>query len=260
MKIHRSGAHVRLFATDLDGTLVGDAMALARFSAAWEALPAQRRPLLVYNTGRRIADTRSLVATGLLPEPDFIIGGVGTELHDSLYDHGEEFHARFRDGWDLARVEQIVGATPGVGRQPAEFSHAFKSSWKWSRARREQVENLKRQLGAAGLRTTVVYSCLHFLDVLPACADKGKALIWLCQRLHVPLNEVLVAGDSANDSSMFLLPEVRSIAVANALPELYADLGPRSVFTAQGALADGVIEGLAHFGVLGRTAELYPAA
>src|SRR4051812_20420462 len=52
----RCQTQIRLFSTDLDATLVGDAMALARFTAQWESLPAQRRPLLVYNTGRRIAE------------------------------------------------------------------------------------------------------------------------------------------------------------------------------------------------------------
>jgi sucrose-6F-phosphate phosphohydrolase len=250
MNSDRRRTQVRLFSTDLDGTLVGDAMALARFTAQWQLLPAQRRPLLVYNTGRRIADTRLLVATGLLPEPDFIIGSVGTEFHDSLYDRAEEFNAQFREGWDLARVEAIVASTPGVKRQPREFLHPFKSSWTWSRARREQVETLKRRLTGAGLQATVIYSCLHFLDVLPARADKGKALRWLCQRMNIALADVLVAGDSANDSSMFLLPDVQGIAVANALPELFTDLAGRRTYVARAAMADGVLEGLAYYGVL----------
>ncbi len=260
MKINRLGTHIRLFSTDLDGTLVGDATALSRFTETWSALPVQRRPLLVYNTGRRIADVRQLVATRLLPEPDFIIGSVGTELHDSLYDHGAEFHAQFREGWDLARVEEIVATFPGVTRQPAEFCQPFKSSWTWSRARRDELEQLRRRLAAAGLQTNVIYSCLHFLDVLPARADKGKALGWLCQRLHIPLADVLVAGDSANDSGMFLLPDVKGIVVANALPELFADVVGRACFVARAALADGVLEGLGHFGVLGKTPALHPAA
>jgi sucrose-6F-phosphate phosphohydrolase len=248
-----SRGHIRLFSTDLDGTLVGNAMALGRFTAMWHSLPAHRRPLLAYNTGRRIGDTQQLVATGLLPEPDFIIGAVGTELHDSLYDRGDAFHAQFREGWNLARVEQIVAATPGVQRQPADFLHEYKSSWTWSRARRDQIDGLRDRLAAAGLQVNVIYSCLHFLDVIPARADKGKALTWLCQRLNIDLTDVVVAGDSGNDSSMFLLPGVKRIAVANALPELFAELADHPLFTARASLADGVLEGLEHFGVMADT-------
>lgn len=242
--------NVRLFSTDLDGTLLGDPGAATRFSAAWAGIDPRRRPLLVYNTGRSVHDTRALVLARQLPEPEFIIGGVGTELHDGLYNAGADFSSRFSEGWDLAKIEQIVGSLPGVRRQPGEFLHRYKSSWTWSRARREQIDALKQRLKDAGLRTTIVYSCLHFLDVLPASADKGNALQWLCNRLGIPTEAVLVAGDTANDTSMFLLPGVRGIVVENALPELTAALPAESVFVAPQPMADGVIAGLCHYGVL----------
>jgi sucrose-6F-phosphate phosphohydrolase len=242
--------NIRLFSSDLDGTLLGNPESAWRFTQAWEAIDHGRKPLLVYNTGRSIRDTLALVEARDLPEPEFIIGGVGTELHDSLYNRGGEFRAQFSEGWNLAKIEAIVGALPGIRRQPAEFLHPFKSSWTWSRARREQLEQLRRTLTEAGLRVTVVYSCLHFLDVLPARADKGKALTWLCDRLGVPLRHVLVAGDTANDAGMFQLPDVRGILVENALPELVNGLVDRRFYTARSPMADGVIEGLQHFGVL----------
>lgn len=248
--------NIRLFSSDLDGTLLGHPEAAWRFTQAWDAIEPGRRPLLVYNTGRTVRDTQALVAARVLVEPDFIIGSVGTELHDSLYNRTAEFHARFTRGWDRAKVDAIVGAIPGVRPQPADRLHAFKSSWTWSRARREQVTQLRQQLAAAGLDVTVVYSCQHFLDVLPGCAGKGTALRWLCQRLGIPLQHVLVAGDTANDSSMFTLPRVRGIVVENALPELHAELGSSAPFIAPSPMADGVIEGLAHFGVLTDTARL----
>lgn len=242
--------NIRLFSPDLDGTLLGNPEASARFTHRWESLDRHRRPLLVYNTGRTVADTQNVVQTRLLPEPDFIIGSVGTELHDSLYNRAQDFRAQFSVGWNLEQVERIVAATPGVRRQPAEFLHAFKSSWIWPRARREQIDGLRQRLLETGLQINVVYSCLHFLDVLPARADKGNALKWLCERLGLGLEHVLVAGDSANDSSMFLLPGVRGILLENSLPELFAEVAGRKMFVARTSLADGVLEGLRHFGVL----------
>jgi hypothetical protein len=47
-------ASIRLFSTDLDGTILGNPEAAWRFGEAWQALPLARRPLLVYNTGRTV--------------------------------------------------------------------------------------------------------------------------------------------------------------------------------------------------------------
>jgi hydroxymethylpyrimidine pyrophosphatase-like HAD family hydrolase len=67
------------------------------------------------------------------------------------------------------------------------------------------------------------------------------------------LNHVLVAGDTANDAGMFLLPGVKGIVVENALPELRSATLTRQPFVARSAMADGVLEGLAHFGVMRET-------
>ena len=73
---------------------------------------------------------------------------------------------------------------------------------------------------------------------------------WLCQRLGMRTSEVLVAGDTGNDSAMFLLDDVNGIVVENALPELVAVTDASRTYVARRPMADGVLEGLVHFGVL----------
>src|SRR4051812_29140630 len=99
----------RLFSTDLDGTLVGRRESEDRFSATWRSIDRRSRPLLVYNSGRRVRDVQSVVRARQLPEPDYIIGGVGTELYDGRKRClVEEFSRHFGRGWDLENVEEIM--------------------------------------------------------------------------------------------------------------------------------------------------------
>ncbi len=242
---------VRLFSTDLDGTLLGNPEATQRFKAAWTALSPAARPLLVYNTGRLVDDLRRFVDNGTLPAAEFYIGGVGTQIFDVKAGRMlDELHAHLAEGWDLARVREITARFPGVRPQPDEFQHEFKSSWFLDRATPATIRELKRQIADTGLKVKIVYSSSRDLDVLPRNATKGGALSWLCTRLDVPLDSVLVAGDTGNDSSMFRLPGVRGIIVENALPELFEATVDIPTYSSRQIIADGVLDGLCHYGVV----------
>ena len=242
---------VTLFCSDLDGTLLGNPEASRRFKQAWESLPAASKPMLVYSSGRFVQDVIDLLATQILPWPDYIIGGVGTQMYDGRQKRSLHAYSQpFRDGWRLDVIEQVVQECPGIIRQPPEFLHRYKSSWYLEEATSETLSSLEQRLVAAGQNVCVAYSSMRDLDILPAGAGKGGALHWLCSSLNIPLSEVLVAGDTGNDASMFLLPDVRGIVVENAQPELIEAVVKVPTFNATKISADGVLEGLQHFGVI----------
>ena len=242
---------IRLLATDLDGTLLGDAAAARRFHEAWLATPRAHRPRLVYNTGRRVSNVLGLIREGVLPEADVIIGSVGTEIHLGTDPTGaRRFQERFGPDWNLAIVETLVARLPGVSRQAPEFLHPFKSSWLWPAASPARLQVLHGELRQNGVKASVIFSSGHLLDILPDGCDKGHALRWVCAELCVPFNTVAVAGDTGNDAGMFQLPGVRRILVQNALPELIEACKGLPCFSATHLMADGVLEGLRHFGVL----------
>jgi sucrose-6-phosphatase len=246
-----------LFASDLDGTLLGNPESSRRFKAVWERLSGDDRPVLVYNSGRLIDDILQLLEEDLLPRPDYLIGGVGTQLYSM--EQGRilpEFGETFSEGWNPEVIASILGEFPGIVRQPPEFLHPYKDSYYFPRATDGQLDELKGRLAAAGLKVTVVYSSARDLDILPAAASKGLALGWLCEKLSIPTAAVLVAGDTGNDASMFLVPGVRGIVVENAQPELLEELVSVPVYGAMQVMADGVIEGLVHYGLIEREPDI----
>ncbi len=248
---------IRLVSFDIDNTLIDFHTYKSNFRNAWQSHPP-KAVVLVYNTGRLIDDVLNLIAQGVLPEPHYIISGVGTHIYN-YQDHCvvKEFNDVLDDGWDLVKAEKIVqGINHPISEQPSRFQHAYKRSYFFHGATPELIAQIEEDFKTAKMHVNVVYSGDKFLDILPQFANKGNALQWLLGTLHIDTHQVLVAGDSGNDAAMFDLKDIKGIVVSNAHEELYQYTKYKKVYHTEQEKSDGVIEGLIYYGVLPKAAKI----
>ena len=239
-----------LVASDIDGTLTGDARALAAF-ARWRA--ADTRHHFSIATGRSLHGAIEVLSEWGAPVPDVMITSVGSEIyyaraHDWDLVADARWAAHIAHDWDPVRVHAEVmdfGAEAGVIPQGRREQRRHKVSFfcpddpAW-------VRRLRRHLAARGLAVNVIHSHAKFLDVLPARASKGHALRYLRRRLALPAAHTIAAGDSGNDVAL-LTAAAHPIVVANHTRELDQLAADARTHLAERPYAGGVLEGIAAF-------------
>ncbi|RED46043.1 HAD-IIB family hydrolase [Seonamhaeicola aphaedonensis] len=243
--------NIRLLSFDIDNTLIEFHTYKSNFKSIWETFKP-KDVLLAYNTGRLIDDVLDLIKRDIIPQPDYIISGVGTHI----YNYNEkkvvkEFNHVLDDGWDLNTVEDIINKmSHPISEQPTKFQHAYKRSYFFHNASPDHIMRIEEDFSNANMDVSVVYSGEKFLDILPKYANKGNALQWLIKQLNINTQETLVAGDSGNDSAMFNFKDIKGIVVSNAHEELYKHTKHKQVYHSEKAFGDGVIEGLVYYSIL----------
>lgn len=235
----------RVLICDLDGTLLGDRDALDQL-LAWIRAQGDRLAFGVA-TGRKLESALWALHAWGVPPPDVIFSGLGTDIRygrERVPDEAWERH--IRQGWRREDVAQALREVPGMRLQARRRQGPFKLSYTVKPGRFPSLEVLGEWLHRAGLRATLVYSQARHLDVLPPGASKGQALRHLAFTWGIPLDHVLVAGDSGNDRDM-LLGDVLGIVPGNHSPELASLRGRARVYFARQPFAAGILEGIRHY-------------
>jgi sucrose-6F-phosphate phosphohydrolase len=232
-----------MIVSDVDGTILGDDKALDEFSN-WLA-PRRGQFRLVYNSGRFPDSIRKSIKRHRLPEPDALIGGVGTQIE--IFTTGAPLTGwpAPTDSWDSQTIRNLLAHEPRLKLQPEQFLSDTKVSYFAHDARTEELAAWQQKLKAAGLTVRTIYSSHRDLDFLPAGCDKGSAAAFLAAAWGFPAHRVLACGDTANDCALFT-QGFRGIVVGNALDELKA-LDAPSIYHATAGFAAGVQEGICYW-------------
>lgn len=249
-----------ILASDIDNTLTGDRKALNQLVARVLTLREQEELFLILSTGRRLDQVLAGFAEEGIPYADAIISQVGTEIYLPPYAAGmsplAQWETRLLGRFSAETAVTFLDGITGLEMQPQKFNTSLKVSCYLDNAPDpdDAAARIKQRISQADECDAyqVIWSSGRDLDIIPAAAGKGKAIQYVIRYLDLEAGEVIVAGDSGNDRSMFDTFD-HGIIVANAQPELkqlQEETHSPNYYFAQNKFAAGVTEGLRHFGVL----------
>lgn len=234
-----------LLATDLDGTfLAGNPENRQRL---YQLIATHPEIKLAFVTGRGRESVLPLLSDPTVPSPDFIIRDVGGTVVD---------------GASLEPVQPLQSAIDA--RWPGERAVADAMA-RFDRLERQDVPQQRRcsyfctadaitsdiDAVAAQLDCDVLYSAERHLDILPRGVNKGSTLRALVEHLELDPDQVLVAGDTLNDLSMYEQGFI-GVCVGESEPALLdATLDRARVLHSRHTGCGGILEALGHFNFLG---------
>ncbi|MFE4973446.1 HAD-IIB family hydrolase [Kitasatospora sp. NPDC056651] len=208
----------RILVTDLDGTLLGGTREDRR--RLRDALAGHPEVTIVFATGRALASVREVLRDPLVPPPRWIIADVGATVVDGTdLTPVDPVQEQLRTGWPGPdRVRAALRRFPALVYQQ-DVAQDGRCSYRLAPdLLTRELTTVVEDLGCAW-----VYSADRYFDVLPPEASKGNALRALAGKLGWRTDEILVAGDSLNDLSLFRTG-AHAVVVAGAEPALLTAL------------------------------------
>lgn len=266
----RAAGRARLFALDLDGTLltggnrVGDEDAAAVREAVaagvhivfatsrWYRLAKRTAdhlgvtsPIICHN-GAMVRDPRTderWLSLTVPPEPSREIAEIADAArYESMVTVDDVTHMiTKRADIDATRLPGGMALTERLGAHVGGGCDGFLFFGQ------DAVDGL---LGALGTRYDGVLNLAHgysetfppYLNIVHAAADKGRALLLVCERLGIDPRDAVAMGDAAPDLEMMRVAGT-SVAMGNAPPEVQRE----ATAVAPGNLHAGVAWALREF-------------
>lgn len=233
-----------LLATDLDGTFLGGTP--VQKEQLYRIINDHKSIQLVFVSGRGLATILPLFNEPFMPKPEFIICDVGaTIVNGNTLQSIEPIQSLIEERWP--GEEMVSGLLTSVkGLVPQNVPQQRRCSYFFNE--HTDVDDLKYKVEQ--LNCDLLFSAGKFVDVLPKDINKGYTLQMLAKQCHFPVEEILVAGDTFNDLSLFATG-YKGVVVGNAEPGLLeTTAGWHATYHAKEEGAGGILEAIQYFNLV----------
>jgi hypothetical protein len=265
-----------LICTDLDRTLLpnGHQQESPGARERFARFVAHPQVTLAYVSGRDEGRVRHAIEEFGIPEPDWVIGDVGTtiyEVHGGSWKPWPSWEEEIAPGWGGLTAHDLAPLFRDLEEltlQEADKQNRYKLSYYLSPdgGTEPLLARMRERLARRELAASLIFSVdeaagVGLLDVLPAKATKLHAVEFLMRHQGFAPGHTVFAGDSGNDLPVIVSP-IPSVLVANAHPATIEqarrqtqEQGTESSFyLARGNFAgmngnysSGILEGIAHY-------------
>jgi len=236
---------IKMLVCDFDGTLHGGpSHGVDQFT---DYVSEQAELQFVIATGRTLPSIRNGLTDNNYPQPHTIISDVGTQIyHDHDLTPDVLWRRKLQSTWCKSTIHTALNKIPFLGECNAKHQGDYKLTFE-GKLDKKQYALIKDVLLQHVIDADLTYSHDWFLDITPKGINKAAAIAHLMQKHDLSAEEICVAGDSANDTTMLTMSGINSILVANHYQEVAHLSKLDNVYTSTATHAQGVLEGLKYW-------------
>jgi len=230
-----------LLATDLDGTFLAGKSAYKQ--QLYRLIRERQDIMLVFVTGRGLESVIPLLNDPVIPNPHYIICDVGATIVNGLtLEPVQPLQSAIEELWPghLSIYNKLKNVK---GLKWQEVPQMRRCSFFYD----ENTDMEALEIVSKTLDCDVLFSAEKFVDILPPGINKGASLQQLVKLLNISPANILVAGDTLNDLSLYKTG-YKGVVVGAAEEKLLAATQQMiQVYQADEPGCGGILESLGHF-------------
>jgi len=230
-----------LLATDLDGTFLAGKSVYKQ--QLYRLMREREDVALVFVTGRGLETVIPLLNDPILPNPHYIICDVGATIVNGLtLEPIQPLQSSIEEKWPghleiYNKLKNVKGLQWQEVPQMRRCSFYFDTDTDL-----EQVNYISKSLDC-----DVLMSAEKYIDILPPGVNKGSSLMQLIKLLQISHQDILVAGDTLNDLSLYNTG-YKGVVVGSAEKKLIeATKDMSQVYHAGKTGCGGILESIEYF-------------